>query len=98
MMDTRCGIVTVVSCRVAGFLLSTTCPQRETAAFVSRRFIFYYFNTTYNLRVFIYTAATFYSYPWWNNIVPKQVLNNGMAAFGLFAGINFILNQCNCAD
>ena len=72
VMDTRCGIVTVVSCRIAGFLLSTTCPQRETAAFVSRRFVFYYFNTTYNLWIFIYTAATFYPYLWWNNIVPKS--------------------------
>ena len=91
----RIVVLSLLSCRIAGFLLSTTCPQHETAVFVSGRFIFYYFNTTYNLQVFIYTAAMFYPYPWWNNIVPKQVLNNGMAAFGLFAGINFILNQCN---
>ena len=91
----RVVVLSLLSCRVAGFLLSTTCPQHKTAAFVSGRFVFYYFNTTYNLRVFIYTAVTFYSYPWWNNIVPKQVLNNEMAALGLFAGNNFILNQCN---
>ena len=92
----RCVVVlSLLSCRVAGFLLSTTCLQHKTAAFVSGRFVFYYFNTTYNLRIFIYTAATFYPYLWFNNIAPKQVLNNEMAAFGLFAGINFVLNQYN---
>ena len=64
----RVVVLSLLSCRVAGFLLSTTCPQHKTAAFVSGRFVFYYFNTTYNLWIFIYTAATFYPYLWWNNI------------------------------
>ena len=68
----RVVVLSLLSCRVAGFLLSTTCPQHKTAAFVSGRFVFYYFNTTYNLWIFIYTAATFYPYLWWNNIVPKS--------------------------
>ena len=54
---------------------------------------FYDFNTTSNSRNSIYTAATFY--PLWNNIIPDQVLSNETAAFGLFAGVNFVLNRYN---
>lgn len=54
---------------------------------------FYDFNLTSNTRNTIFTAAHFY--PFWNGIIPSEVLTNETAAFGAFASINMVVNRYN---
>ncbi|KAF8526994.1 glycoside hydrolase [Hysterangium stoloniferum] len=55
---------------------------------------FYDFNRTSNARNDdIYTAATFY--PFWNGIIPEEVLTSADKAFGAFAGVNMVLHKYN---
>lgn len=54
---------------------------------------FYDFNLTSNTRNTIFTAAHFY--PFWNGIIPSEVLTNESAAFGAFTSINMVVNRYN---
>ncbi|KAL5519820.1 hypothetical protein ACEPAG_1480 [Sanghuangporus baumii] len=59
----------------------------------SSKFAFYDFNLTSNARNSFFSAAHFY--PFWNGIIPDEVLKNETAAFGAFASINMVLKKYN---
>ncbi|KAI0076715.1 glycoside hydrolase family 37 protein [Panus rudis PR-1116 ss-1] len=61
----------------------------------SNKRAFYDFNLTSNARNDIFTVATFY--PFWNGIIPDEVLSDGTGAtaFGAFATLNMVLNRYN---
>ena len=54
---------------------------------------FYDFNLTANARNSFFSVATFY--PFWNGIIPDEVLKNETAAFGAFSSINMVLKNYN---
>ncbi|KAH9947465.1 glycoside hydrolase [Amylocystis lapponica] len=54
---------------------------------------FYDFNLTSQSRNSIYTAATFY--PFWNGIIPNEVVSSSSNAFGFFSALNMVLNRYN---
>jgi len=54
---------------------------------------FYDFNLATNSRNEIFTAATFY--PFWNGIVPDEVLASPQAAYGAFSSIHLVMNRFN---
>jgi len=59
----------------------------------AEKLAFYDFNRTSNARNSIYSAATFY--PYWNGIIPDEVLKSWDNAFGAFAGVNMVLQKFN---
>ena len=59
----------------------------------SEKLAFYDFNLTSNARNSIFTTAHFY--PFWNGIVPDEVLANETAAFGAFASVHMVMNRYN---
>ncbi|KAI0629777.1 glycoside hydrolase [Trametes polyzona] len=82
---------------------SAASSHRKTAATVRAgvldlfwdpsKLAFYDFNLTSNARNDIFTTATFY--PFWNGIIPDEVLSSGEKAFGAFSVINLVLNRYN---
>ncbi|KAH9831342.1 trehalase-domain-containing protein, partial [Rhodofomes roseus] len=59
----------------------------------AEKLAFYDYNLTAGARNSIYSMATFY--PLWNGIVPDEVLGSEENAFGLFAGVNLVMNRYN---
>lgn len=57
----------------------------------AKKLAFYDFNLTSNARNDLWSTATFY--PYWNNIIPDEVLSSPDNAFGAFSAVNMVVNK-----
>lgn len=59
----------------------------------SSKVAFYDFNLATNTRNDVFSVAAFY--PFWNGIIPDQILADAKSAFAAFSSVNMVLNRYN---